>query len=174
MKHTIYLAGGCFWGLEEFFRHVDGIEETTVGYGNSVVEHPTYEQVCTGNTGAVEVLKIVYDAKRVDLITILRYFFVLIDPVSVNKQGNDVGTQYRTGIYYEDEEDYPIIELVVDATSRRYDQDIATEVLKLKNFTVAEEYHQDYLQKKPEGYCHIDMNLLYTLGIKESEEDELH
>lgn len=159
MNHykTIYLAGGCFWGMEEYMSRLDGVCETEVGYGNSLVEFPAYEQVCTGTTGAAETVKLIYSPDQTDLTTLLEAYFAVIDPTVLNRQGNDRGTQYRTGIYYEESKDRDIILAAVSGQQRRYTAPIVTEVLPLDNFYPAEQYHQDYLKKNPGGYCHIDV-----------------
>jgi len=153
----IYLAGGCFWGVEEYFSRINGVESTTVGYANSTIGNPSYELVCTGTTGAAETLMIIYDENVVSLNRLLTYYFSVIDPVSVNRQGPDRGTQYRTGIYYIDESDLETINLRFLKEQTKYDEKLAVEVMKLINFYDAEEYHQDYLKKNPNGYCHIDL-----------------
>ena len=146
-KAEIYLAGGCFWGTEHFLKQIRGVEKTEVGYANSQVPNPTYKEVCTGNTGAAETVKVVYDPQTVGLDLLLNLYFQTIDPTSVNRQGGDSGLQYRTGIYYTDKKDVPVIE------------PIAIEVMPLANFYAAEEYHQDYLDKNVDGYCHINPKL---------------
>ena len=153
----IYLAGGCFWGVEEYFSRIEGVTDTTVGYANSNIKSPTYEQVCTGDTNAAEALYINYDQNVISLDEILDYYFGIIDPISVNKQGGDTGTQYRTGIYYTDKSDLKTIKNHVERIQVSYDEKVAVEVMALDNFYNAEEYHQDYLKKNPNGYCHIDL-----------------
>lgn len=156
---TIYFAGGCFWGTQHFMSLVPGVTATEVGYANSRVENPDYKLVCTGTTGAAETVKVVYDAEEVSLPFLIDLFFMTIDPTILNRQGNDVGTQYRTGIYYSDNSQLPEIESVVERIAAYYDEPLAVEILPLKNFYPAEEYHQDYLDKNPGGYCHIDPTL---------------
>ncbi|MDE6198619.1 MAG: peptide-methionine (R)-S-oxide reductase MsrB [Muribaculaceae bacterium] len=156
---TIYLAGGCFWGTAYLMSLVPGVGKTTAGYANSIVDNPSYEQVCTGQTQAAETVKVDYDPDEVGLSTLLRVYFKSIDPLSVNRQGNDCGTQYRTGIYYTDASDIPVIEAEVATLGRRYRQPLAIEVKPLVNFYPAEEYHQDYLVKNPGGYCHVNPEL---------------
>lgn len=161
MKHfiiaaEIYLAGGCFWGTEHFLKQIRGVESTQAGYANSIVANPSYEQVCSGKTDAAETVKVVYDPETLDLSTLLELYFKTIDPTSLNRQGNDRGTQYRTGIYYTNPEDLPIIRQAVEALAAQYKEPIAIEVKPLKNFYPAETYHQDYLDKNPNGYCHIN------------------
>lgn len=175
MIKTIYLAGGCFWGTARLFSLVPGVEQATAGYANSIVPHPSYREVCTGETGAAETVKIVYDDDSVSLTDLLRLYFRSIDPTSVNKQGGDIGTQYRTGIYYTDTADLPVIDAEMSVIQRRTPRPVAVEVMPLKNFYPAEEYHQDYLAKNPDGYCHIDFNLFNEakkLGKKISNSKE--
>lgn len=157
MIKEIYLAGGCFWGLEKFLKNIDGVVDTRVGYANGRTENPTYQEVCKNNTGHAETVKVVYDNTAISLRYLLENFFTVIDPTLLNRQGNDVGTQYRTGIYFVDEEDKKIIAEVLDYVATFYEEKIVTEILKLENFYLAEEYHQDYLNKNPQGYCHIDL-----------------
>jgi len=156
MIKTIYLAGGCFWGTAYLFSLVPGVQNTTAGYANSTVSSPTYQQVCTGKTNAAETVKIDYDDNEVGLTDILMLYFKSIDPLSVNRQGGDEGTQYRTGIYFTDESDIPVIEAQLATLQRRHNKPLAIEFSMLKNFYPAEEYHQDYLYKNPDGYCHVD------------------
>lgn len=156
MLKTIYLAGGCFWGTAHLFSLVTGVNTTVAGYANSSVPWPSYQQVCTGRTGAAETVKVEYDDEVVDLSTLLSLYFKSIDPVSVNQQGGDVGTQYRTGIYYVDKRDVPVIESMLEGLQSRYSSPLAVEVAPLENFYPAEEYHQDYLRKNPGGYCHVN------------------
>lgn len=152
----IYFAGGCFWGTEHFLKQIRGVENTQVGYANSNVANPSYEQVCSGKTNAAETVKVVYDPKTVDLNLLLDLYFKTIDPTSLNQQGNDRGTQYRTGIYYVDKEDLPVIKQAIQLLSAQYKTPIVLEVKPLTNFYPAETYHQDYLDKNPGGYCHIN------------------
>lgn len=154
----IYLAGGCFWGVEAYFRRLEGVVSTEVGYANGDVENPSYEMVCRGNTGHAETVYIVYDEKKTSLKKLLDSFWHIIDPTSLNKQGNDRGTQYRSGIYYTSDEDYRMIMESLREEAEKYDRPIVTEVKKLENYFKAEEYHQKYLEKNPNGYCHIDLN----------------
>lgn len=158
---TIYLAGGCFWGTERFFQLVPGVRQTEVGYANSDVANPSYREVCTGRTGAAETVKVVYDADSVTLPFLLRLFYKTIDPTSLNRQGNDHGTQYRTGIFYTDVSELPVIEESLDTLQMSYSRPLAIEVEPLKNFYPAEGYHQDYLVNNPGGYCHINPMLFH-------------
>jgi peptide methionine sulfoxide reductase msrA/msrB len=154
----IWLAGGCFWGVEEYFSRISGVTETSVGYANGKTENPTYYDIPT--TGHVETVYIRYDSGKLSLDTLLEYYFRIIDPTSKNKQGNDIGTQYRTGIYYINERDKEIIRQVIDKEQQKYKAPIVTEVKPLDHYYPAEEYHQDYLKKNPTGYCHIDFSSL--------------
>ena len=154
LKH-IYLAGGCFWGTEHFFKQVVGVVETEVGFANGQTENPTYEQVYTDTTGYAETVHVMYDSDKASLAFLLRMFFVAIDPLSLNKQGHDEGTRYRTGIYYTDEADLPTITQVYAEEQSKYTQPLVVEKLPLRNFYPADEYHQDYLDKHPDGYCQL-------------------
>ena len=156
MEKKIYLAGGCFWGTDHLFSLVDGVVKTAAGYANSKVAYPSYEEVCTGRTGAAETVEVVYDDTKVGLTDLLSIYFRSIDPTTLNRQGNDIGTQYRTGIYYTDPADLPVIEAFVAAVQRRHTEPLAVEVGPLVNFYPAELYHQEYLYKNPQGYCHVD------------------
>ena len=153
-EKTIVLAGGCFWGVEKVFKALDGVVETTTGYANGITEKPTYEEVCRNETGYKEAVKVVYQPDVVSLSTIIRAFFLCIDPRQRNRQGNDFGTQYQTGIYYADEKDLDDIKPIYASERMKYDR-FFVELEPLKNFYTAEEYHQDYLDKHPNGYCHI-------------------
>lgn len=154
----IVLAGGCFWGVEEYMSRIDGIIETTVGYANGTTENPTYEEVCTNITGHAEACYIKYDENILSLEDLLNRFWKIINPTLLNRQGPDIGSQYRTGIYYIDESDLPTIMKTFEEQKIKYDKPIVTEVEPLRVFYEAEEYHQKYLKKNPNGYCHIDLN----------------
>ena len=154
----IYLAGGCFWGVEEYFSRINGVLNTEVGYANSNVENPSYEKVCSGETNAIETVKIIYNEDELSLKVILLKFFNIIDPTELNRQGNDIGTQYRTGIFYINSEDRQIIMNYINCIKEKYSKRIVTEVSILNNFYEAEEYHQKYLKKNPDGYCHIKLD----------------
>jgi peptide methionine sulfoxide reductase msrA/msrB len=156
----IYFAGGCFWGVEEYFSRIPGVLDAVSGYVNGSTENPTYEDVCRKDTGYAETVRVQYDASIVSLPMLVEQFFKIIDPLSLNRQGNDVGSQYRSGVYYTEEADKAVIQNVFDAEQRKYGRAIVTELLPLSNFYPAEEYHQDYLKKNPNGYCHIDFSLL--------------
>lgn len=155
----IALAGGCFWGVDEFFSRKEGVLTTKSGYSNGHKLNPTYEEVCTGTTGHAETVYITYDENLINLETILLKFFKVIDPTSMNKQGNDVGTQYRTGIYFIHPEDEAKALEFIAKMQPKYTKPIVVEVEALSNFFDAEEYHQDYLKKNPRGYCHIDLSI---------------
>ncbi|MCL2491333.1 MAG: peptide-methionine (S)-S-oxide reductase MsrA [Coriobacteriia bacterium] len=155
MRKTIYLAGGCFWGVEKYFSLIHGVIGTAVGYANGHTEDPTYEQVCTDTTGYVECVQVDYDMDVVSLTFLLDRFFEIIDPTSRNRQGNDIGTQYRSGIYYAESDDREIIEGAVILLSESHEIPLAIEIAPLSTFYRAEEYHQSYLDKNPGGYCHI-------------------
>lgn len=155
----IYLAGGCFWGVEEYFSRIEGVVETSVGYANGHMEDPSYEEVCTGTTGHTETTYIKYDDNTIGLDKILTKFFRIIDPTLLNRQGGDIGNQYRTGVYYINSNDLPIINKILKEEEVKYNDPIVTEVLPLSSYYLAEEYHQKYLKKNPGGYCHIDMSL---------------
>ena len=157
MKKLV-LAGGCFWGVEEYLSRIDGVVETKVGYANGITENPTYEEVCSGKTGHAEACYITYDENKISLTKLLDKYFEIIEPTSLNKQGNDIGSQYRTGIYYIDENDKTIIDKSKDNLQKLYTENIVTEVLPLKCFYDAEAYHQKYLKKNPNGYCHIKLD----------------
>ncbi len=153
----IVLAGGCFWGVEAFFKRIEGVLSTEVGYANGIHPNPNYEQVCTGTTGYAEVCNITFDESIISFEEILNKFWKIINPTLLNRQGNDIGSQYRTGIYYVDPLDFKIIEKSFKEEQQNYKKQIVTEVTPLINYYPAEEYHQDYLTKNPGGYCHINL-----------------
>ncbi|MCJ7688075.1 MAG: peptide-methionine (S)-S-oxide reductase MsrA [Clostridiaceae bacterium] len=155
---TIVVAGGCFWGVEAYMSRINGIIETVVGYANGEVKDPTYNEVCGGKTGHAEACLKSYDEEVVSLEKILNKFWGIIDPVVSNRQGPDIGNQYRSGIYYTDIMDLEIILKTKDAVQSKYNKTIFTEIQPLSCFYDAEYYHQKYLQKNPEGYCHINLN----------------
>ena len=155
---TLVLAGGCFWGMEAYFKRFDGIVKTEVGYANGSTANPTYEEVCSHVTGHAEVLYLHYDPSLISLETILSHFWHVIDPTALNRQGGDVGTQYRTGIYYTDEADLETIQASLKDVQKQYQQPVVTEIMPLKAYYPAEEYHQKYLDKNPGGYCHIKLD----------------
>lgn len=155
----IYFAGGCFWGTEHFFKQVDGVIATEVGFANGHTENPTYEDVLWKNTGYAETVKVIYDAETLDLSLLLDLYFLSIDPTRVNKKGNDSGDQYRTGIYYTSKQQLPLIDQQVKEEAAKHVQPITVEVTPLEKYYKAEDYHQDYLDKVPGGLCHISPEL---------------
>ncbi len=159
---TIWLAGGCFWGMQKFFDQFSGVLRTEVGYANGPDKAPSYEEVCADSAHA-ETLLIEFDETRISLTELLKYYFMVIDPLSVNRQGHDEGIQYRTGIYYTDETLLPEIRAVWQAEEEKAGAKLAVELEPLRNFFSAEEYHQKYLDKNPGGYCHIP-NQYFNIG----------
>ena len=160
MTKEIYFAGGCFWGTEHFFKQIRGVVATEVGYANGNTESPTYQEVYTDTTGYAETVKIVYNPHEVSLKLLTEMFFKSIDTTSLNKQGEDVGTRYRTGVYYTSEEDLPLFKEIFAKVEQEIGQPLAVELEPMKNFYAGEEYHQDYLDKNPGGYCHIPFELM--------------
>ena len=163
---TVYLAGGCFWGVQKFFDQFDGVLATEAGYANGPDAAPSYRDVCAGS-GHAETVKIAYDPDRISLTALLRHYFLVIDPLSVNQQGNDRGIQYRTGIYYTEESQLPEIRAVMKEQEEKAGAKLAVETAPLRNFFSAEEYHQKYLEKNPGGYCHIPRTM-FTLQAPEA------
>lgn len=157
---TIVLAAGCFWGSQAYFRRLPGVIDTVVGYANGITPNPVYSDVKNGGTGYAEAVQVRYDPTVISIETLLRHYFRIIDPTTLNRQGPDIGDNYRTGIFYSDPAEVKIIEAALMAEQKKYDRPIVTQVLPLKNFYRAEEYHQDYLEKNPGGYCHVDLSLL--------------
>ena len=157
---TIYLAGGCFWGMQKFFDQFEGVVSTEVGYANGPDAAPTYQDVCR-NSGHAETVRVDYDEERMSLDKLLDMFFLVIDPLSLNKQGEDEGVQYRTGVYYTDEEQLPLLQAAFAAEERKVGASLKVELLPLQNFFPAEAYHQKYLDKNPGGYCHIPESKLH-------------
>ncbi len=151
---TIYLAGGCFWGMQKFFDQFTGVVSTQVGYANGPDDAPSYQDVCH-DSGHAETVRIDYDETKLSLPELLDLYFMVIDPLSVNKQGGDEGIQYRTGVYYTDPDQLPDIQAAFDGEAQKVGTPLAVELLPLQNFFPAEEYHQKYLEKNPGGYCHI-------------------
>ena len=169
--NTIYLAGGCFWGVQKFFDQFKGVIRTEVGYANGPDKTPSYKDVCSGS-GHAETVKVDYDPDRISLTELLNDYFMIIDPLSVNKQGNDRGIQYRTGIYFSEEGQLPEIEAVYKAQEEAVGQKLAVEVGPIRNYFSAEEYHQKYLEKNPWGYCHISRDLFDLQAKRESGDRE--
>lgn len=155
----IILAGGCFWGIEAYFQKVKGVLNTKVGYIDGLIENPTYEEVCNGS-GHAEAVYIEYSENETNLIILLKHFFRIIDPTQIDRQGNDIGKQYRSAIFYFDNNSKKIINDYLLSIEKDYNKKIQTEVLQATKFYDAEEYHQKYLDKNPSGYCHINLNLL--------------
>ena len=168
---TIYLAGGCFWGVQKFFDQFNGVIRTETGYANGLDDAPGYQEVCAGS-GHAETVRIEYDENRISLTELLDDYFMVIDPLSVNRQGNDRGIQYRTGIYYTSEDQLPEIEAVYRRQEQKAGAKLAVELLPLSNFFPAEEYHQKYLDKNPGGYCHIPRNLFTLQQQRDGAEAE--
>lgn len=156
-RREIVLAGGCFWGTEAYLKRLPGILETEVGYANSCTPQPTYEEVCSGTTGAAEAVRVVYDHDVIPLPLLLEGYLRTIDPTSLNRQGNDRGTQYRTGIYWTDERDEPVAMSELMKVERRVGRPVRVEAQPLQGFFPAEAYHQDYLDANPMGYCHVNL-----------------
>ncbi len=159
MIKNIYFAAGCFWGAQKYFKLIDGVVKTAVGYANGDTLNPTYKEVYTDTTGYTETVHVQYDTSLVSTRFLVSLFFKAIDPLSVNKQGEDVGTRYRSGIYYTSTEDLSEIHDVYKSVEEEYGCGLAVELLPLKNFFTAEEMHQDYLDKNPKGYCHLPESL---------------
>lgn len=156
---TIYLAGGCFWGVQKFFDQFDGVVSTETGYANGPEKAPSYQDVCH-NSGHAETVRIEYDESVISLTELLNYYFMIIDPLSVNQQGHDRGIQYRTGIYYTEKEQLSEIMKVYEKEEEKAGAKLAVEVSPIVNFFKAEDYHQKYLDNNPGGYCHVPLNLL--------------
>jgi peptide-methionine (S)-S-oxide reductase len=153
---TLVLGGGCFWCTEAVYVQVRGVLDVESGYSNGQALNPTYEQVCTGTTGHNEVVKLVYDPAQVSTRELLEIFFLIHDPTTLNRQGNDVGTQYRSGIYFTTPEQETEARATIDELAREgvFDRPIVTEVLPVTNYSPAEDYHQDFFERNPyQGYC---------------------
>lgn len=158
-ERDIYLAAGCFWGAEKYLKLIEGVTFTEVGFANGNTENPTYKEVYTDQTGYAETVHLRYNPSIVSLRFLLEMYFKAIDPTSLNKQGEDEGTRYRTGIYYSDSADRTVIDEVVAEEAKKYGLPLCVEVEPLRNFYPADEYHQDYLDKNPSGYCHLPVAL---------------
>lgn len=157
---TLVVAGGCYWGVEEYYRRLKGTIDVKSGFAQGTVENPTYEAVCSGTTGHAEAVQITYNPLVLNLETILDHLFRIIDPTTLNKQGNDVGTQYRSGIYVRNDDELNQAKAFVDSRRNNYDQPLVIEVEPLRNFFLAPDNHQLYLQKNPHGYCHVNFNVM--------------
>ncbi len=165
----IYLAGGCFWGVEEYMSRIDGVVDAVSGYANGKTENPSYEDLIYRKSGHAETVHVRYDTRLITLEEVLVYYFRIIDPTSVDKQGNDIGSQYRTGIYFTDPADEAIAKARIEAVQKKYRQEIVVEVEPLIHFYPAEAYHQDYLDNNPLGYCHIDLSLAEVPVVRVSD-----
>lgn len=169
MNKEIYFAAGCFWGAQHFFAQVHGVKEATAGYVNGHrAEAPTYEEVYTDTTGFAETVKVVYDEQKTSLQELVSLFFEIIDPTGVNRQGGDVGTRYRTGVYYTDAAERADIEPVFAQERNRLGErsgELAVQLEPLRNFFPAEERHQAYLDKNPGGYCHVPLKTFRYLRL---------
>ena len=161
----IYFAGGCFWGTQHFFSQVDGVKEAVCGYANGHTANPKYEEVYTDTTGFAETVKVSYNPERISLEELTELFFCIIDPLSLNRQGHDEGTRYRTGIYYTDAAELPALQGVYAREEKKAGAPLAVELEPLQNFYLAEERHQDYLDKNPEGYCHLSLKTFRYLRL---------
>ena len=157
----IWLAGGCFWGVEAYFRQIRGVEKTVVGYGQGSSDSPDYRQVCSGMTGHAEICEVTYNETVLSLRDILEHLFRIIDPTAKDRQGPDVGTQYRSGVYYTDEADETVIAGFLQEKAPAYQAAVVVEGERLTSFWAAEEYHQNYLGKNPGGYCHVDLQKVH-------------
>lgn len=155
MRHEIYLAGGCFWGAEKYLGNIRGVLETSVGYANGHTERPSYEQVKHEHTGHAETVRVIFDDEQLKLETLLSLFYLSINPTSVDRQGGDIGHQYRTGVYYTNAADETVIRASLTRLQARLGQPVAVECEPLAQFFDAETYHQKYLDKNPGGYCHV-------------------
>ncbi len=171
MNREIYFAAGCFWGAEKFFKLVNGVVETQVGYANGRTQNPTYQEVYTDQTGHAETVRVAYDPTVVQLPFLVELFFKAIDPTSLNRQGEDEGTRYRTGVYYTEPDDKPVIQAVFEQVQATLQAPMQVELLPLQCFYTAEEYHQDYLDKNPTGYCHLSPEL-FALARKANDSDK--
>ncbi len=168
--HTIYLAGGCYWGVEKYMSNVAGVAETEVGFANGHVDTPAYVQVKKGDTGHAETVRVVYDADAIPLEKLLRLFFRIIDPTSFEQQGEDIGNQYRTGVYWTDTADEPIVRAELARLQSAYTAPLVVEACALACFFPAEAYHQKYLDKTPGGYCHVpweEIDWVKTVDLSE-------
>ena len=170
--NIIYLAGGCFWGVEAYISRLKGVNQTEVGYANGCELAPTYEKVCTGKTGHAECVKVTYNPKIITLNEIFEEFFKIIDPYTLNRQGADIGSQYRTGIYWQNPEDRNAVISFLKAKQKMTTKRIKVEAKPIHSFFPAEEYHQKYLEKNPEGYCHVDLNAMDLHEFDHLSEEE--
>lgn len=163
----IYLAGGCYWGVQKYVDNIKGVQETDVGFANGFVATPSYDQVKHTETGHAETVRVRYDEAVLPLDCLLRLFFRIIDPTMLDQQGHDVGHQYRTGIYWTDAADEQVVRAELEKLADGYDKPLVTEAEPLQCFYTAEEYHQKYLDKNPGGYCHVPFaDILWVKGIE--------
>ena len=153
----IVVAGGCFWGVEAYYKQITGVLDTTVGYIDGKNPYPSYEEVCSGS-GHAEAVEVVYDDKEISLEKLLEHLFNIIDPTLMNRQGPDIGVQYRSGIYNYDTHDEKVIENFLKHQTRNYKKPLRIQTLKFSTFYPAETYHQDYLDKNKNGYCHVNLS----------------
>ncbi len=160
MTKVICLAGGCYWGVEKYISEISGVLSTEVGFANGNTEAPTYQQVRYENTGHAETVKVEYDPERLPLTALLNLFYKIIDPTSVDQQGEDIGHQYRTGVYFSDAEDEEIVRNSLLGLEQEIGQPLAVECCPLLQYFTAEEYHQKYLDKNPSGYCHVPFKMI--------------
>ena len=160
MLREIYLAGGCYWGTEKFLASLQGVTQTEVGFANGFVEAPSYDTVKHTETGHAEIVHVTYDDAVIPLETLLELFYNIIDPTSLNKQGLDAGTQYRTGIYTVNDADLAAAKRSLEKLQTRFDKPVVVECRPLDCFYTAEEYHQKYLDKNPGGYCHVSLGMI--------------
>ncbi len=169
----IWFAAGCFWGAQKFFKLIPGVESTEVGFANGSLENPTYKQVYTDTTGHAECVHLRYNPEMISLEELVRLFFKIIDPLSLNRQGEDEGTRYRTGVYYEDEMDYDILREEFSRIEKELGCGIVVELCPLECFYTAEEYHQNYLDKTPGGYCHLSPEMFRLAAEFKKQQPEL-
>ena len=154
MTETVIFGGGCFWCTEAAFQEIEGVEKVTSGYAGGHTENPSYREVCSGETGHAEVIKVEYDEEKTSLRNLLEFLFRIHDPTTENRQGPDVGSQYRSIILYSSEEQRETVEEFIDEKRPEYEEEIVTKVKKLEKFWPAEEKHQDYFEKNPnDSYC---------------------
>lgn len=158
-EQDIWFAAGCFWGAQKFFKLIKGVTFTEVGFANGNTENPTYKEVYTDTTGHAECVHVRYLPKVISLAELTQLYFKIIDPLSLNRQGEDNGTRYRTGVYYKNDKDLATIKTIFEQEERSLGTKLMVELLPLQCFYTAEEYHQDYLDKNPNGYCHLSSSI---------------
>ena len=172
MEKTIYLAGGCFWGMERAMQMLDGIVSTKVGYANGHTDDPTYKEVCTDTTGYRETVKVVYESKKISMRKIIDAFFICIDPTQANRQKEDVGSQYQTGVYYDNEGDLPLLRKIFEEKKASCSE-FHVELKSLERFYDAEDYHQNYLINNPNGYCHVSLEEFEEIRKLNQQKDRM-